>query len=193
MKIWGWLSFNLAYFLGRPRWDTQISPPELLRFMADNPPGRALDLGCGTGTNVLALARAGWQVTGVDYAWRAIRLARRRLVQAGLNADFRLGSVLELNGLAQKFDLILDIGCFHGLSKEGKLAYRLELQRLLAEGGAWLVFGFRNETGEGGFGIGLEDISAISQELSLVSREDSLDHSHPASWLMFKKGNSKSI
>ncbi len=192
MKFWGWLSFNLAYFLGRPRWDTQISPPELLRFIAENPPGRALDLGCGTGTNLLTLANAGWQVTGVDYAWRAIALARRRLAQAGVTADLRLGNVLDLHDLSQPFDLVLDIGCFHGLSAEGKLAYRRSLQRLLAgRSGVWLVFGFRNDAGEGGFGISMEDIAAISKELTLVWRVDSLDHSHPASWLLFKKDNSE--
>ncbi len=190
MKFWGWLSFNLAYFFGRPRWDTQISPPELLRFIAENPPGRALDLGCGTGPNLLTLANAGWQVTGVDYAWRAIALARRRLAQAGQKADLRLGNVLDLHDLGNQFDLVLDIGCFHGLSVDGKLAYRRNLQRLLADGsGVWLVFGFRNEAGQDGFGISLEDMAAIGQELILAWRQDSLDRSHPATWLMFKKAN----
>ncbi len=156
--------------------------------MAANPPGRALDLGCGTGTNLLALAQSGWQVTGVDYAWRAIALARRRLAQAGYKADIRLGNVLDLHDLHQPFDLVLDIGCFHGLSAEGKRTYLHNLQRLLADGGgAWLVFGFRNELGEGGFGISPGDIAAISKELNLISREDSLDRDHPATWLLFKK------
>ncbi len=190
MKFWGWLSFNLSYFIGHPRWDTQISPPELLRFISENPPGRALDLGCGTGTNLLTLAKAGWQVTGVDYAWRAIALARRRLAQAGYRADLHLGNVLDLHDLQAPFDLVLDIGCFHGLSEGGKMAYRRNLQRLLAESsGTWLVFGFRNEVGEEGFGISSEDIATISQELQLISREDSLDRDHPATWLMFRKSN----
>jgi cyclopropane fatty-acyl-phospholipid synthase-like methyltransferase len=187
MKLWGWLSFNLAYLLGRPRWDTQISPPELLHFIESNPPGRALDLGCGTGTNMLTLLTAGWQVMGVDYAWRAIALARRRLAQAGYKADLRLGNVLDLHDFSKQFDLVLDIGCFHGLSAEGKISYRHEIQHLLAEGGSWLIFGFRNESDEGGFGITAGDIAAIAQELHLISKEDSLDNNHPATWLNFKK------
>ncbi len=189
MGIWSWLSFNFAYFLGRPRWDTQISPPELLGYIAGHPPGRALDLGCGTGTNVLTLAKAGWQVTGVDFAWRAIALARRRLAQAGRAADLRLGDVTDLEDLEPHFNLVLDIGCFHGLPAAGKAAYQRGVVRLLAEGGNWLLYGFRDERGEAGFGINASDIEAISRDLRLVSRQDSLDsrRGHPATWLMFEK------
>ena len=59
-----WL-FNLWYFQ-RPPWDSGISPPELMEFIRSSQPGRALDLGCGTGTNIITLAKNGWQVTGVE-------------------------------------------------------------------------------------------------------------------------------
>lgn len=61
--------------------------------------GRALDVGCGQGTQVLALARAGFEVTGVDPSPRLLAVAaealdaeppgvksRVRLVEAGLPA-----------------------------------------------------------------------------------------------------------
>jgi methylase of polypeptide subunit release factors len=73
-KLW----FNLAYYQ-KPVWDTGVSPQELLDFIASQVPGNALDLGCGTGTNVVTLAQSRWQVTGVDFAPRAIRIAKKRL------------------------------------------------------------------------------------------------------------------
>lgn len=45
---------------------------------ADLAPGHALDLGCGLGTNALALVRRGWHVHGIDISPRAIQLARER-------------------------------------------------------------------------------------------------------------------
>ncbi len=50
--------------------------------------GRALDLGCGDGANALALAAAGWQVTGIDCSAHAIRLARAAAQEKGLGARF---------------------------------------------------------------------------------------------------------
>ncbi|RTL18546.1 MAG: methyltransferase domain-containing protein [Burkholderiales bacterium] len=45
----------------------RMSPPSAwLQRFAPNAPGRALDLACGSGRNLLWLAAAGWQVTGVD-------------------------------------------------------------------------------------------------------------------------------
>ena len=51
-------------------------------------PGSALDLGCGSGKNVLMLAELGWRVTGVDWADEGIRLAQGAVQERGLKATF---------------------------------------------------------------------------------------------------------
>ena len=71
------LQFNFWYFRNPP-WDSGITPPELFEFIQSHPAGRAIDIGCGTGTNVITLAKIGWQVTGFDFAARAIQLAKRK-------------------------------------------------------------------------------------------------------------------
>src|SRR6185312_13451966 len=51
---------------------------ELVEGPARLAPGRALDLGCGTGRNALYLARAGWETVGVDMVGYAVEVARRK-------------------------------------------------------------------------------------------------------------------
>ena len=75
--------YDLLYRFGAP-WD---GPPraELVRLVeagvltpARFPPGRALDLGCGTGANLRYLARHGFEATGIDFSRVALRVARER-------------------------------------------------------------------------------------------------------------------
>ena len=56
-----------------------LTPTPLLVATAGRlPPGRALDLACGTGRNALWLAAHGWQVTAVDGSKTAIELLRAK-------------------------------------------------------------------------------------------------------------------
>ena len=62
----------------RYKLERKPSPPsQLVVDVADGlPPGRALDLACGTGRHALWLARKGWQVTAVDASPSAIATVR---------------------------------------------------------------------------------------------------------------------
>lgn len=189
MNLLRTLFFNLSY-LGSPPWDSGVSPPELLEFIAGHPPGRALDLGCGTGVNVLTLAQAGWQVTGVDYAVLAVLAARRRLRRAGLDAEVRVGDVTRLNGIEGPFDLILDIGCYHGLGVQDQIRYRENLRRLLAPGGHFLLYGHWLRPQENDrHGLEEREIERLACDLALIKRSDGFDRggSRPSSWLTFRK------
>jgi SAM-dependent methyltransferase len=58
--------------------------PLLVREAGGLEPGRALDLGCGEGGDVLWLASRGWRVTGVDISATALERAAARAAEAGL-------------------------------------------------------------------------------------------------------------
>jgi SAM-dependent methyltransferase len=133
--------FALRY-LGRPGWDTGVPPPEVVAFAAGHPAGRALDVGCGTGTSAVYLARAGWTVTGIDFVPLAISRARLRARAAGVQVKFVLGVVPAFEGIGGPFDLALDVGCLHSLDAPARQAYRGALARLLAPGAALLIFSF---------------------------------------------------
>ena len=181
------LFYRLSYF-GKPAWDTGISPPELLEYIEQNPPGRALDLGCGTGTNVITLAQNGWQVTGVDFVPRAIRQARRKIQRAGVQAQVMVDDVTQLKTISGPFDLILDMGCFHSLSKAEKATYTQNIQRLLAPNGTYLLYAWLHKIDDDFSGLNDQDLEAFKKQLKLVRREDGTERGmRPSAWLTFQR------
>ena len=180
--------FNLRY-LRRPRWDSGLIPPELLTLIGQLPAGRALDLGCGTGTSSLALARAGWDVIGVDFASLAIYKARRKAKTAGLRVKFLKADVTRLPHFGHPFDLVLDIGCFHGLTAEGKAAYISQLERLLAPSGYWFLYTFLCSPSAAPSGPGTcpADLEFIQARLTLLSRQDGFDGERPSAYFLFQQ------
>ncbi|MBU2609435.1 MAG: class I SAM-dependent methyltransferase [Chloroflexi bacterium] len=192
------LIFNLWYFRRAP-WDSGIVPPELVDFIQTHPAGRALDLGCGTGTSTLALAQAGWQVTGVDFAPRAIQTAKRKLAlskvegtkNANAGVDFLVADVTRLPSslFSTPYDLVLDIGCFHGLSKGQRAAYLDNLERLLAPGGYWLLYGFfKSGPDASGPRLAASEPDAFAARFPLQWRKDGYDKKkRPSVWLLFQK------
>lgn len=126
--------YRFTYRHGRPRWDSEEPHLELKELVSRRAPGRALDLGCGTGTDVIYLAQQGWEAVGVDFAPEAIERAQQRAREAGATARFVVGDVTRLRqaGVKGPFDLILDTGCFHGIAAGLRDAYATEIAAVAA-------------------------------------------------------------
>jgi 2-polyprenyl-3-methyl-5-hydroxy-6-metoxy-1,4-benzoquinol methylase len=79
-------TFGRPALTGKPEVDGFASIPSefLVGAVKGVPPGRALDLGMGQGRNAVALAQAGWAVTGVDVSGEAIAAAGRNADKAGI-------------------------------------------------------------------------------------------------------------
>lgn len=184
-----WLLFNWRYLFGRPPWDSGVSPPELLAFIEGNPPGRAIDLGCGTGTNVLTLAHAGWEVSGVDFSPLAIRRARRKLARSGYKAELRVLDVTDLSGIEPAFDLAFDIGCFHSLSPGERSGYIDEITRLVGTGGTYMLYSFLK--GDRSHRPGLLDareLTALMDDaFEMVSIEHGSFNDQRSAWFTFTR------
>jgi ubiquinone/menaquinone biosynthesis C-methylase UbiE len=183
------LSFHYWYYR-QPPWDTGVSPPELLEFIDTHPPGRAIDIGCGTGTNVITLAQAGWQVTGVDFAPHAISLAKQKLKTAGVKAIVQVNDATTLRGIRGRFDLAFDLGCFHSIPRMGQARYLEQLERVLHADGFWLMYGFlKAEPSLPQPGLAAVDIDRIASRMSLRSRIDGHDSTRGRSsaWFLFQK------
>lgn len=118
---------------------------DLVEGSAALPPGRALDLGCGTGTDTVYLATHGWDVTAIDMVPRALSLARRTAAAAGVAARFVHGDVTRLAslGVGQGYDLLLDVGCLHTLPEDHRRQYVQAVSQVAAPGATLLLYGFR--------------------------------------------------
>ena len=182
------LFFQFSYYQ-KPPWDTGVSPPELIEFIKIHPPGRAIDIGCGTGTNIITLARSGWEVTGVDFAPRAIHLARQKIKSAKVQTDLSVNDATKLRGIMGPFDLDLDIGCFHSLAHKDQEKYLDQLDRILAPGGFWLMYSFfRPEGSHSPPGLIEADLGRLSARLALLSRQDGFNRGErPSAWFLFQK------
>jgi 2-polyprenyl-3-methyl-5-hydroxy-6-metoxy-1,4-benzoquinol methylase len=77
-------------------WDTGQPSTELIQVVRDEKiaPGRAIELGCGTGTNAIWLAEQGFEITAVDISPLALERAKIRAEAAGVRIQFYLADVL---------------------------------------------------------------------------------------------------
>lgn len=142
------LFYRMTYRFGKPRWDTGRPRPEIERVIGGRPPGRALDLGCGTGTDAIYLAKAGWEVVGVDFAPEAIATARDRASAAGAAATFVTADVSRLReaGVSGPFDLVLDVGCYHAIPEGIRDAYAAGVAAVTKPGSDFYLAGISGRT-----------------------------------------------
>ena len=135
-------SFESAY-LGTPPWDIGRPQPAIVRLAETGQiKGSVLDVGCGTGENVLYLAEHGYAAAGVDGAPTAIKKARAKAKRRGLNASFEVRDALNLPTPERQFDSVIDSGLFHVFSDDERPRFRDSLGRVVRSGGTYFLMCF---------------------------------------------------
>jgi SAM-dependent methyltransferase len=175
---WYSLVYRALYLARLPIWERRVPPSDLVEVIegpAALVPGRALDLGCGTGTDSLYLAQHGWDVTGVDMVPEALATARRNAATKGVRADFLLGDVTRLRDVVQgRFDLLLDFGCFHTLPSDQRRIYVDCVSATAVPGATFLLYGFARPPRLAPMhaGISLDEVrERFSREWEIVTAE----------------------
>ncbi len=128
------------YQAGETPWDSGLPSRELRRVLEEQglPPGRALELGCGTGTNALFLAQRGFDVTAVDCSATALAEARRRSMELGLIVDWVQADVQRFGADREPFAFVFDRGCFHCCRRVDLAGYLDTLQAVTRPGSFYL-------------------------------------------------------
>jgi 2-polyprenyl-3-methyl-5-hydroxy-6-metoxy-1,4-benzoquinol methylase len=96
--------------------------------------GRVLDQGTGPGTQAIALAERGFDVTGADISASAIAHATHKAKSLGAHVTFVRDDILSTR-LKGPFDVVFDRGCFHVLDPEDRARYAETMHRLIAPSG----------------------------------------------------------
>ena len=98
---------------------------------------RLLEVGFGTGTDLLQFARGGARVSGVDLTPRSIEIARRRFEVYGFTGEFLTGDCEDLSFPDASFDVVYSFGVLH--HTPDTLRAVGEIHRVLKPGGKAVV------------------------------------------------------
>lgn len=133
--------------------DVVLAPVDIDRYLnppADTPYGHeycfyllgdvrgktVLDLGCGSGENLVPLVKRGAHVIGIDISPDLIQLARRRLSSYGLAAEVREGSAYATELPDASVDVVFCMALLHHLDLPRA---RQEIHRILRPGGLFIL------------------------------------------------------
>ncbi len=133
-------------YQGQAPWDTGRPQPAVVRLAdAGLIRGSVLDVGCGTGENVLHLAAKGHECWGIDFVAIAIERAKAKAAQRGIDVRFIVGNALELDKLQRQFGTVIDSGLFHTFSDEERPMFVAGLGRILRPTGLLHILCFSDE------------------------------------------------
>ena len=153
-------------------WEKGEPSPGLVDFLAAHPELRKERVGvpgCGTGHDVCAWARAGFDAYGFDLAPSAIRLASQRAAEAQLQARFALANFLK-DDPPLLFDWIFEHTLFCAIQPAERDEYVRAVLRWLKPGGAFLAVHYLIPDKDGPpFGTNREEVwQRFSPHFSLV-------------------------
>lgn len=118
--------------------------PDLIKFIniAKNQKAKtAFDLGCGTGANLVELARNNFEVEGVDFSPFACENAERKLREEGLNGKVYVSNIFEKITFIEKssYDCVIAVNSIHLTDQKTFQKTLKEVNRILKTNGLFFL------------------------------------------------------
>lgn len=170
------------YLAGDMRWEKGAPSPGLVDFLAAHPDldrGATVCVpGCGTGNDVRAWERAGFNAFGFDMAPTGIQMARKKTEAAGLKSRFEVADFLK-DDPPMQFDWLFEHTLFCAIDPADRDRYVAAVLRWLKPGGLYLAVNyFIPIESEPPFGTTREEqLQRFSKDFQLI--EDWVPRSYP--------------
>lgn len=102
---------------------------------------KILDLACGYGRLTIPLAKAGYNISGIDLAPNFIKDAKTQAKQKKLQIDFKVGNMLKLPYEKESFDAIICMWSSfnHLLTQKDQIKSLNEMLRILKKDGLAII------------------------------------------------------
>lgn len=134
-------SFEDWYKFGRDIWSSEHQMRQFINIVTSSLPVHsdmsALDIGAGRGNDSLHLVSLGYQVTAIDICrmeeWDSIE------VDYSSKISFIKSDFIQWDNICNKYDLIIDNGCFHHQHPDLLLIYLEKIKRYLKPNGTFAI------------------------------------------------------
>lgn len=173
-------------------------------------PGKALDIGCGDGKDVLHLEDRKWKVTGIDISQLAVDAAEKRFSRYYGKSGVMRSSISRANAVtydypASAYDLVIAYGLYHCLDDDELMAVHTGAVKALKPGGLFAFAAFNDRlpvpddhhTGEMYlrdeshiFELARDDLELIEHEIGEIEEDHApmvAQHRHSLTWALFRK------
>ncbi len=166
-------------------WDLGGPSPPFARWLREGnmTPGRLLVLGAGRGHDARLFARAGFEVTAVDFSETAVS-AMRSLTDPNLPIDIVQADIFDLPAsYDQQFDYVLEYTCYCAIDPSRRADYADLVRRVLKPGGQLVALAFPLWDREGGppFAVSVAEMVQLFNDrgFELAHRERPFDSVRP--------------
>lgn len=145
-------------------WDMKTPTPIFLDLLKDyllSTKGKMLVLGSGYGFDAIAAAKAGFDVTAIDFSETANFKARKNAEKENVRVNFLTEDIFKLDeNYNNTYDVIYDYVTYCAVYPERRKEYAEKISNLIKTGGKFVIILFPIENRIGGPPFGVDPIEA---------------------------------